>query len=533
MKPDEKISRRHFLTVVATGAAVGAVAAVGGYYYGVTRQPTAPGPTAPTKYGGTVRFALNWLPSSLDPSIVPDIPVHMVAMNIFNNLVKWSPEFNVVSDLALSYDLSPDSKSYTFHLREGVKFHDGSDFNAEAVKYSYERIIDPETGSRVRGYFEDVDNIEVVDTHTVKFTLKSPSSVFIEGHMLWGFGKGPGIQSKQAIEELGDEEFGRNPVGTGPFKFASWEADNVITLVKNENYFEEGLPYLDKIVYIPVPDPFVRTVNIRTGNVDIAPELDFASYSILTQDTNIKAFTGPTFSIDRIILNMDRPPLDDLRVRQAFSLGIDREGMNNVSLLGLGIAAYRRISPKSPVHTPEKLSNYAYDPEKARELLDATGKTPEELKFTIDVTKLGQSVEQATFIQSNLMDIGWEVEMNLREASAMFTDLFARNFDAMVVYNSVGADVGRYFESFPTGATLNFYGYSNPEFDSLWEQQKTEPDFKRRKQLFDEIEKIINDDMPAITLLWRPFLDAVLTKVKNYPATGWNTFYMEEVWIEE
>src|SRR5262249_18373226 len=324
----------------------------------------AVGPTAgqtPVR-GGTLR--VGWLPDSktLDPHFSVELGERYALYMIYNTLVGLDRGFNVVPELARSWQIAPDGKRVTFQLQRGVKFHDGTEFTAETVKWNVERILNPENKSPQRSQLEPaVASVSVIDPHTVAFGLKKPFAP-----LLAALADRPGfIASPAAVKQAGPD-FGRHPVGTGPFRFVEWVADSQVTLERFPDYWDKGKPYVDKVVFRIVPDPTVRQTMLRTGELDIATDLDAKDVPTLQADANLKASEmRPASRWTALQWRVDKPPFDSKPLRQAIALGIDRNELKEVLLRGFGEPARGPVVPGLWWSNPS-LKGYGYDPVEAR-----------------------------------------------------------------------------------------------------------------------------------------------------------------------
>ena len=222
------------------------------------------------KYGGALRIALSGEPAffNANQGPAPGAPAFFISNSIYNSLLTLTPppELKIEPDLATSWDVLDGGRTYVFHLQEGVKFHDGTDFNAQVAKWNIDRIRDPEVKAWVRPYYEDIDQVEAVDTSTLRVRMKEPSGAL--SMALAGYFQGIPMVSPQAVEQYG-EDWKRHPVGTGPFMMQAWIPGQHVLLVKNPHYFKPGLPYLDALEFRIMKDPLAVTTALRTGEIDL------------------------------------------------------------------------------------------------------------------------------------------------------------------------------------------------------------------------------------------------------------------------
>lgn len=443
-----------------------------------------------SKSAGTINISLDADPPKLDPTNSSALVERIVLQSIFDPLVEIDSNGNVVPMLVEKWELSDDNKTYTFHLRQGVKFHDGTDFDAEAVKFNLERNM--EKGSLRKGDLAEVSKVIVVDAHTVKMELSNPFAPILANLA----GRAGMIVSPTAVKKYG-EEFLNNPVGTGPFVYKERSKGTSVTLEKNPNYWQQGLPKVDKVVYKVINDTNVALMNLKSGQVDLTNKFPYKELENVKNDPNIGAINEPGYAYRGMYLNTKKPPFDNKELRQAVDLLIDREAITKVVLNGAGAPAH---SPFAPAHFTYGDSDKAAKPdlEKVKELLKKAGK-PDGFSFTLktDPTPVYQQVGQ--MIQNMLKPAGIQVNLEKVEFGTLLDQSTKGNFDASVLGWSGSPDPDQQaYDAFVTNGPRNFSQYSNPEVDKLLTQARTEADQAKRKELYDQFMAIINDEIPYI-----------------------------------
>src|SRR6266545_7689932 len=267
------------------------------------------------KSGGTLRVAYESDVAGLDPHVSPGIQAWHVVGNLFSSLLTIDAELNYVPDLAESWEVLEDGKVYVFHLREGVKFHDGTDFDAEVVRWNYQRIMDPEEKAFDAPYYSLVESVDVLDSHTIKFSLKHPSMTLLP---VMAANRAGFLQmSPASFERWGKEEIRLHPTGTGPFKLAKWDQNQIIVLEKNPHYFKPGLPYLDRVELRVMKDGVTRVTALRTGEVDFANYIPREHVERLARDPQMQVFKGKDTQRTQSYFNLRNPLFRDVRVRRA------------------------------------------------------------------------------------------------------------------------------------------------------------------------------------------------------------------------
>src|SRR6266567_154396 len=283
-----------------------------------------------------LRVALGTTLSQLDPAKTTVGDEYVYVHLVFNGLSRIDPDMSVKPDLAESWTASDDLKTWTFRLRQGVKFHHGRVLDSEDVVATVKRILDPETGSRARSNLTMVDSVEAVDPLTVRFNLNQSyagfADVFADRQLR--------IVAKDKLAELSTQ-----PIGTGPFVFKSWSPGDRLELVKNPDYFEKGMPKLDGVTLRIIPESAARIAALESGSVDIVWSMPYESVDKFKNHPTVRADGISTPTWDGVILNNDRPPFNDVRVRKALALTIDKAAIVELALFGQGEPTFSPIPP--------------------------------------------------------------------------------------------------------------------------------------------------------------------------------------------
>jgi peptide/nickel transport system substrate-binding protein len=277
------------------------------------------------KMGGTLRAAISADPVNLDPHLTSAHSTYQVLENVYNHLVGLDDGLQVIPELAESWTVSEDMLTYTFKLRQGVTFHNGRELTAEDVVYSYERIRNPETQSGAAYLLEPVDTISAPDPQTVVITTKEIYAPLLTKLAT----QGTAIVPREEVEA---GTLAEKPVGTGPFVFVDFVPADRVTLRRNDNYWEEGLPYLDEIIYRPIPDEIVKQTNLETQNVDWVDNVPAQDANQLVESPDFVVESVPANTYNYLGMNTTREPLNDKRVRQAISYALDREEIAAIAL---------------------------------------------------------------------------------------------------------------------------------------------------------------------------------------------------------
>ena len=267
------------------------------------------------RYGGTLRVAWESEMTGFDPHWSPGLQVQYMVGNLFNSLVTIDEHLNYVPELAESWDMQDNGKVYVFRLHKGVKFHDGTDFDAAAVAWNFGRIMDKEEQAFAKPFFEIIEAVEPLDAHTVKFTLKYPTQTLLPTLAVYRVGFL--IKSPTTYKTWGRKDAHLHPTGTGPFKLAKWEQNRIIVLEKNPDYYKKGFRYLDRIEFRIMKEGVTRATAQRAGEVDFVNYVPKEMVERLSKDAKIRVVQGPDTQNVNISFNIGKKPFDDGRVRLA------------------------------------------------------------------------------------------------------------------------------------------------------------------------------------------------------------------------
>ena len=476
-----------------------------------TRNLTDSGPA----YGDIIVEGSIGDASNLIPILSSDSTSHEISGLVFNGLVKYDKDVNIVGDLAESWDVSSDGLVITFHLRKGVKWHDGYPLTARDVLYTYQVTIDPKTPTAYSGDFLKVKKAEVLDDYAFRVTYDKP---FAPALMSWG----TAILPRHLLEgkDITISPLARHPIGTGPYIFKEWLPGQKIVLISNPDYFE-GRPYIDGYIMRIIPDTATMFLELRANGID-RMNLTPLQYTRQTENNlfrkNFNKYRYLSFSYTYLGYNLKNPLFADKRVRQAIAYGINKDEIIQGVLLGLGKVATGPYKPGTWVYN-SNVETYPYDPRKAKELLAAAGwkdtngdgildKDGHPFVFEI-ITNQGNEIRAkcAEIIQRRLSEIGIKVKIRVLEWAAFVNDFInKRRFDATILGWTIPLDPDIYdvWHSSKTGPQeLNFISYKNEEVDRLIERGRDTFDQKERKKYYDRIQEILAEDQPY-TFLYVP-----------------------------
>jgi len=463
--------------------------------------------------------------TTLDPAQIDQILQFQIASNVYNGLVHVDEKLVPRGDLARDWEVSSDGKEWTFFLREGVKFHNGMEFDADDVLFTYNRSKDPER-SRHYTVLSNVEKLEKLGKYEVKFTLKAPSAAFLIKVLERTSARAMTIVNKEALEEKGPTEYGLMPIGTGAFKVTEHRLGERLVLEKFEDYFVEGQPKLDKVTYFPIPEPATLVSAIEAGDVHICDDIPDQFVPKLKANPNVDVLVGPGPGFQAVFLNPHREPFTDRNVRLALGKAVDRKELVRKALFGLGIPAYGPIPPAQKAFFEElgDESAQAFDPEGAKKLLEEAG-YPDGFRTSLICTPATKRRNQ---IVANMLEqnAGLEVELKVMDWTVLIDHFDHIDFDMLQIGSGADLDPNdSLIDWFQTNSKFNGpkrpdsmpYGfYSNPEVDELIQEQRVTIDREKRVELVRELNRKISSD-PAAIFLFHPTDDLALNKkVKGF-----------------
>jgi ABC-type transport system substrate-binding protein len=483
--------------------------------------------------GGTLRVAWEQDVTGFDPHWSSGLQVQYMVGNLFNSLVTVDEQLNYVPELAESWEVQEAGRVYVFKLRRGVKFHDGSDFDAAAVAWNYERIMDPEEKAFSRPFFEIIEAVEPIDAHTVKIILKYPTQTFLPTLAIYRVGFL--IKSPATYQTWGRKDAHLHPSGTGPFKLVSWEPNQHIVLEKNPHYFKSGLPYLDRIEFKIMKEGVTRAAALRAGEVDFVNYVPKEMIERLSKDPKVQVFQGPDTQSVNISFNNSKKPFDDVRVRQALGgYGIDRHAIAKTAMLGHGKALWSFVPPGGKDHV-DFAEQFPYDPDKAKALLKEAGfdeKNP--LRYTIMTHGAEPSLPTiATIMKTQLARIGVDVTVEVIDRPIFLRRLTTdRDWDQFVNFTLSSLD--SYSRSFVLDSRgTNQVNHHDPKIDALWDQIKRAQTPEEFSRLSQEVQHYIVGNMVQMSATTLPFVQAARDHVRGYPFMRGFKIRFETTWLDK
>jgi len=436
---------------------------------------------------------------SLDPQDTNDNASYGIEKCMLEGLIGFNAKMEQVPELAEKWDASPDATVYTFYLRKGVKFQDGTPFNAEAVKFNFDRIRNPDNKLKRYSLFKVIKQVDVIDDSTVRFTLSEPF-----GAMIATFAHPAGaISSPTAIKKYG-ADYGKHPVGTGPYQFVDWVPGDHITMVKNPDYWDKNNgPKVDKIIVKPVPEDGTRIAMLQKGDAQFINNVPYPQAATVKDNKDLTLVETPSIYTYWVAMNTQKKPFDNVKVRQALNYAIDKESIIKSVLSGY---AHPSDSPLAPgVWGYQSVSTYPYDPAKAKALLAEAG-YPNGFKATLRGASDTTAKQVMEAIQAQLAKVGIQVEVQSLDAATLSAERF-KPLDQ----NKGELDYGGWSPSTgdadwgirplltkdnwpPSNFNVAFYTNQQVEADVKAALQTSDPE--KRKAAYADAQKTIMQDCP-------------------------------------
>jgi peptide/nickel transport system substrate-binding protein len=551
------ISRRALLAGTVAGAAAGALGR--GAVPFTTLQPLI-ARAQDVPQGGTLTYGVGFdVDDTLDPQVTNYDSTIRVMLNVCEPLIWMATATEFYPGLAESWEISDDGLTYTFKLKEGVTFHDGTPFNAEAVQFTFDRVVEgrklSEAGEEVdpetvivpgQGYnqIDAYDHAEIVDDHTIKLVLSRPFGPFLSG--LNGY---LGIVSPTAVKEMGLAEFARKPIGTGPFTVQEWVEHDHVTLAKNPDYnwgssfFEHsGAAYLDEMIYKFIPEDAVRTGTLLSGESQYIDLVDPLQLADLQENPDIVVIQQGQPGTGWILLfNMARTesPQADVAVRRALSYAIDKEAMNQAVWGGTNSPASSPLMKPTFGYEPKTEEVYTYDPAKAASMLDEAGwvlngeireKDGQPLALYWPTQDRPNDKAMATFVQGAFREVGVDVQVDVMERGAASEKQEAGDYDLSFLWFSYAdPDVLRTLFYSGNIGNFNYANYNNPEVDQMLLDAAASNDAEVRQELYSKIQLQMLDE--AVTI---PLADSITYNAKLATLEGdFLDFLASYVWMND
>lgn len=465
-------------------------------------------------FGDAIVFGSNGDVSGFLTAVTSDAASHDAASYIFNGLVRYNKNIELEGELAERWEIAPDGRRITFHLRKGVKWHDGAPFTSADVLFTYRKMIDPRTPTAYAEDFRQVKRAYAPDPYTFVVEYEKP---FAPALASWGMS----ILPRHLLEKYPDISRSplnkERPIGTGPYRFVEWKPGQRVVFEANPDYFE-GKPYIARVITRVIPDQAAMFLELKSGGID-SMTLTPLQYTRQTETEEFRRhfnkYRYVSFNYTYLGFRLSHPFFADRRVRRAIAHAIDKKQIVDGVLFGLGREATGPYKPGTWVYNPN-VPRFPHDPARAKELLAEAGWRDEDgdgilekqgRKFVFTVlTNAGNEsrAKTAAIIQQNLAAVGIRMEIRTVEWAAFINEFIdKRKFDAVILGWSVTPDPDQYdiWSSKKTGPKeLNFVGYSNPEVDRLLEEGRRTFDVEKRKKAYYRIQEILAEDLPYVFL---------------------------------
>lgn len=480
-------------------------------------------------YGDAFVTAIPNDASYLNPVLASDAPTGFVNAMIFNGLLKYDENLNIACDLAESFTVSDDGLEIMFRLRKDIRWHDGQPFSAKDVKFTYDVLVDSNTKTPHSSYFMLIKKLEVIDDYTVKVYYERPYAPVLQS---WGMAILP--EHVFRGQDFHEASANRKPVGTGPYKFESWQTDQKIVLSANDDY-HQGKPYISKYIIRIVPDPSAQFLELRRQSLDyitLTPDQWNAYHSFFK---HYDKYRTPSFSFTFLGFNRLRKPFDDKNFLKAVGLAVNKKDVIDGVLLGTGTEINGIYPPQSWAYNKD-LPRSEYNPRKAAGILETMGfkdidgdgyleYNGKSFGFTITTNQGNKQRElTAEIIQQQLKKIGLKANIRIIEFGTFINQYIAnRDFDAVIIGWSTTPDPDQYslwHSKLTAPRQYNFLSYDNPEVDKLLEDARSTFDAEKRKRMYYEIQEIMYEDPPCLFLYCADSLSALHKRfegVENYP----------------
>ena len=454
--------------------------------------------------GGTVVYAAGADPDNLDPANAESNPSEAVNRMMYENLVRFDEKLKIAPGLATRWEQARDGMSWTFWLRKGVKFHDGTLFNAEAVKVFFERMIGPEKPSRAGLYTPFVNSVTVLDEYSVRINLKAPFSFLLNNIAH----SASGIISPAALKAYG-KDISRRAVGTGPFKFVEWVHGDHLTMVRNDDYWG-GKPYLDTITVKTVKEDSARVMMLQSGDAQLIVRIPSEDIPRLEKDPHVKLDSTETLRVLYVQINCARKPFNDVRVRQAIAHAIDKESIVKNIYQGRALVAQGMVAPLTTGYSPVR--GLPYDPDRARKLLAEAG-FPNGLKAKLwsPQGRYPKDFEMAQAIQQQLKKVGINCTLDTMEWAAYLTALrkpIETNDSELFILGWAPSSAEARWVLYPLFTTEQWIPqgnnrsfYSNKEFDDLVDKFTLATTKTAMDKYLKTAQEILAREVPAIPVL--------------------------------
>jgi peptide/nickel transport system substrate-binding protein len=492
--------------------------------------------------GGTLVIGIATSPGHLNPAISTGSEVHTVADSIFNGLVSLDDQAAPRPDLAASWTVNDDATVYTFTLADGVRWHDGVPFTSADVRFTFEEVL-LRYHARTRSGLEGrLARIETPDDRTVAFHFTEPYAPLLQQLNVT---EAPILPRHvyAGVADVTTAAANLRPIGTGPFRFVSFDADEQVVLERNPDYFKEGLPHLDRVVFRIVPDASTRLLALERGELDVVSGVPASEAARVEASPALTTYTpnsgpGGGFCVMTMTVNLERALLADHAVRVALAHAIDRQQLVEQVLYGSGRVATGPIHSGLAAFYTDDVATYPFDPERAAHLLDEAGYPmgTDGVRFAIDFLHFPAFAKYGEVLRQNLAQVGVRLELVALDRAAFVTRVFTqRDFDTAVISYCNNTDpaigVARVYVSSNIGDIpfSNAGAYANPEVDRLFAEAAALADLEARAERYRDVQRLLTEELPYLWLVETAGVTASAAYVQGLEA--WSGSPVERAWI--
>ncbi|NLA58296.1 MAG: ABC transporter substrate-binding protein [Firmicutes bacterium] len=429
-------------------------------------------------------------PDTFDPHKAVAAATEEIEFNIYQGLVSFDQEGRIIPCLAESWEVSEDGTIYTFHIRDGVRFHNGRKLTTADVVFSLERVKDDATGFPL-SWPKRMVEIAAVDENTVRIKLDEPYAPFLSELV------DAAIVPPEAAASLATQ-----PVGTGPFRMVEWVNGQHVELERFEDYWEEGVPYLDRVTFRIIPDPATAILNLKAGTVHVIPRLSADVALDVEATSGLKLLESPMNVVQLMALNLDRKPLADKKVRQAINHAVDKDLLIEGAAWGYGTKLGSNMSPVMESFYLDLTDFYQYDPKRAKELLEQAG-YPNGFDITLSLpSSYDLHVKTGEMVAAMLAEVGIRAKIELVEWGTWLERIYTgRDYDMTIVGLTGKLDPHTMLSRYESSYARNFSNFRNEEYDKLIEEGLRTSDFSRRQEIYRRCQEILAEEAAAVFIM--------------------------------
>ncbi len=484
--------------------------------------------------GGWLNVATDETAVGLDPHLVLAFASYTFFEHVYETLIRYNEKMELEPCLATSWE-QPDNLTYIFQLRKGVKFHDGNDFTAEDVKFTFERLLDPNAKTPRGTFFKSIKKIETPDKYSIKIIMSEPFPAFLN---TIGTAWYAAIVSKEAVKKYGSLQ--SDMVGTGPFKLKKYEHGVKGVYERFDDYWDKGKPYIDGFDFIVIKDETSRLAALRKGTIDIGWIKEAELADLLAKEKNLRILIGPPVRQNRFWMKLDSPPFNNVKLRQAVASALDRQEIINTVLMGRGTLS-ACIPPGSvpyvlPLEEVAKLPFYKQDLAVSKKLLKEAG-YPDGFEFTcITSPHSPDYIPCAEIMQRQLAKVGIRMNIVQKDWGIVLKTFRSGDFTSIIFAGIWYPDPEGYcYAYFHSKGSENFFGFKDEKLDRLFDAQHTEPNLQKRIKLWHELQRYQAEIVPCIwPYAMTPRFEVVNKRVKGYHFLSNNSrLFLREAWIGE